>query len=257
MCLPAPITHECARCLTTARHRRCLARAAGVACCPPQPEGQPQQGGQVRALSRPVQVILMGAIEGYRVNGGPAGEGLDKVYPGEAFDPLGLADDPDTFAELKVGCPRCSLAAQSVRGALLVMSMQRCCSAAVCGAVNALCASSVHVSRASRLQANWPAWMELVGRAVTGRELQHLPAGTQRCAGAVQVKEIKNGRLAMFSMFGFFVQAIVTGTQLLLCTSPCSFWVLARVYRTSTLNGSSECGVQRHCLHWQGGCTGC
>jgi len=51
-----------------------------------------------------VQIVLMGLIESYRANGGIGDDlGLDRLYPGgDYFDPLGLADDPDSFAELRV-----------------------------------------------------------------------------------------------------------------------------------------------------------
>jgi hypothetical protein len=50
-----------------------------------------------------VQVVLMGGAELYRANGADFIDAAEPLYPGgKYFDPLGLADDPDALAELKV-----------------------------------------------------------------------------------------------------------------------------------------------------------
>ncbi len=60
---------------------------------------------QSPVITTAVLVVVMGLAEAFRANGFGGGieEGqLDPLYPGGPFDPLGLADDPDAFAELKV-----------------------------------------------------------------------------------------------------------------------------------------------------------
>lgn len=121
------------------------------------------------------QIVLVGAAEAYRYAGeGPVDTSGDKLYPGGFFDPLGLGDDPDSLAELKVGAtvgharPLPSHGAQSVAGS---RSPWR-------GLLLVACHGQWHTLQLSRC-----------------------PPGP-----LLQVKEIKNGRLAQVAVLGFFVQ---------------------------------------------------
>ena len=145
------------------------------------------------------QVILMGGAESYRAQGsGPGLDGLDRLYPGGPFDPLELASDPDTLAELKVSVTH-ACASHASLAPWLCVPMCRLLLVIPYGALQG------RLIFRRRRQATARQAALLCGPAL---------AGCAECRLLrLQVKELKNGRLAMFSMFGFFIQAIVTGRQ--------------------------------------------
>jgi hypothetical protein len=130
----------------------------------------------------------MGAAEGYRVNGGPLGEGLDPLYPGELEEVgggvRGSVSAHKQGVKWKLSSLRCLLLTLKTRPAIVSHD------------------SFVPLPPADLL----------LHLRNTGGSFDPLGlADDPDTFAELKVKEIKNGRLAMFSCFGFFVQAIVTG----------------------------------------------
>ncbi|CAI9782131.1 unnamed protein product [Fraxinus pennsylvanica] len=132
------------------------------------------------------------------------------------WDTAGLSADPETFAknrELEV--IHCRLPMFGALGCVfvsswltIVSSLVRLCGSRSCPNLQRGWSGLDYLGNPSLIHAQsilaiWACQVILMG-AVEGYRVAGGPLD-------LKVKEIKNGRLAMFSMFVFFVQAIVTG----------------------------------------------